>query len=292
MVKIYKKDAKLVVNVPYEVIAALDLKDQDEVDFFKYSGNSFLFAKKADIVGILTGRQEPAQEAKQAQPVARFSSEPISDADIAVLKKLDTLRYNDRTEDKVEQLLNDDERRILQRLIKRKAVSLFTSTKSRIPLYGISKNVYDTYLLRKKTDVKTVAQPAQQTQQVRTYAGASAARTEALEDPKVKELEEKGFIVVPTEAEAATVSLALEDSIRHGTVLGTRSFNKKFYIVMRTFLERHSSRIVKALRSGGSRVGDVAGELSLDEEAVRGILYLLAENGDVSEKRRDVFELV
>ncbi|MDE1850979.1 MAG: hypothetical protein KGH54_04280, partial [Candidatus Micrarchaeota archaeon] len=86
-------------------------------------------------------------------------------------------------------------------------------------------------------------------------------------------------------------SLALEGSIRRGQVLGTRSFNKKFYIILRTFFDRHGPKILKALKDGGMRVSQIASETGVDEDGIRAILYLLAESGDVSEKRKDFFTL-
>jgi hypothetical protein len=107
----------------------------------------------------------------------------------------------------------------------------------------------------------------------------------------IKSLEENGFLVVQTEAEAGGVSLALETSIRRGQVLGTRSFNKKFYIVTRQFFDMHNPAIAKAMREGLSKVDDIARKAEMSEDATRAVLYLLAENGDVREKRRDHFAL-
>ena len=39
------------------------------------------------------------------------------------------------------------------------------------------------------------------------------------------------------------------------------------------------------------KVDDIARRLGIDEDATRGILYLLAESGDVSEKKKDLFVL-
>ena len=74
-------------------------------------------------------------------------------------------------------------------------------------------------------------------------------------------------------------------------VLGTRAFNKKFYIITRLFFEKHSPGIIKTLRQGSMPVIEIAKTQNLDEEAVRGILYLLSEAGDIREQRRDVFAI-
>ncbi len=104
-------------------------------------------------------------------------------------------------------------------------------------------------------------------------------------------LEKNGFLVLQTEAEAGRVSLLLEQSIRHGQILGTRAFNKKFYIVRRSYFDKNSGPILKKLREESDRVVELARELSIEEDGARAVLYLLSENGDVSEKKRDTFAI-
>lgn len=280
MVKVYRHNNKLVIYLPFEVTEALKLSENDEVDFFRYNISSFLFAKKSDIVTLLSRKGEV--------PTRRFSPE-----ELGVLKKLDTLRYSDRTEENVEKKLSEAEMPVLKSLLGRKAVELFKSKKSGgILVYSIPKDVYDNFLMRKKPQ-----RPAQyEARQPAQEPGAQRAAFQALKESmpgneNVKKMEEQGFVVLPTEAEASSLSLALEESIRQGLVLGTRAFNKKFYIVLRQFFDQYSGKVVECMRSGKSRTGEIAESAGLSEDAARAILYLLAENGDVSERRKDQFEL-
>ena len=54
-------------------------------------------------------------------------------------------------------------------------------------------------------------------------------------------------------------------------------------------LQRRLRRSTQAIRSGSNRVSEIAKEVGISEDAARAILYLLSENGDVSEKRKDYF---
>ncbi|MGI0141438.1 MAG: hypothetical protein ACREBF_02180 [Candidatus Micrarchaeales archaeon] len=285
MVKVYKHNNKLVIYVPFDVIEGLGLKEGDEVDFFKFRGNSFIFASKADITNMIVGTQP--REMIVTKPVAQSgpaSSAPeISREEIGVLKKLDTLKYNMRTKANILKMLNSDEKTILKGLMKKKAVSLFAKDKSKEPLFSITKSVYDNYLMRKK--VNQVVKP------VDIRVEAPKFRANAEENDNVRKLEKEGFIVLQSEAEASSLSSALEASIRHGQVLGTRSFNKKFYIILRAFFDKYGGKIMKTLKDGDMKVAQVASEVGVDEDGVRAILYLLAESGDVTEKRRDLFTL-
>lgn len=277
--KVFKQNNKLTVYLSPEVAKALGIEENDEVDFFKYSDKAFLFLKKADVASLLMGT--PVVSATPpAPPVIQTGSDYIGNEEIAVLKKLDTVRYPQRTREKINEILGSQERTILQQLVKKGAVTPFK--KGGVELYGISKSVYDRFLMRKKQGPETKQSP------IRVQLSGH------MEGPYasfIRSLEDNGFLVVQTEAEAGGISLALEQSIRQGKVLGTRSFNKKFYIVTRQFFDMHNPGIVKAMREGASKASEIAGEAGMSEDAARAILYLLAENGDVREKRKDYFAL-
>lgn len=290
MVKVYKQKEKLVLYVPFEVTAALGIKENDEVDFFKFNNKSFLFAKKSDITNMLVGTLSQESKTREQEPRPKEAQVQlnISENEIRVLKKLDTLRYSQRTKDALVKLLDPNEKEIVRGLIKRKIVIPYAKEKGKAPLYSISKNVYDRFLMRKKQadgrmDAgRTVQQPRPQ---------INFGRPAGIENENVKTLEQKGFVVLPTESEASSLSLALEDSVRHGMIVGTRAFNKKFYIVLRSFFDANSSKILKALKDGNTKIADLSKSAGVEEDAARAILYLLAESGDVSERRRDIFEL-
>lgn len=306
MVKVFKKNDKEVIYLPFDVVKQLGIKEDDEVDFFKYSDRAFLFAKKADITNLLMSPKGPVQTTT-APAAPAVSASRMSAAEIDVLKKLDTLRYPVRTVTNVEKLLDADEKKVLEQLMKKGAVSLYNNEKMNVKLYSISKSIYDNFLMRKiKQETAVLARaeaapaakaPAPKEPEVRKAQPAAAPYVQRTATPDLKnemvvQLEEKGYVVAQTEAEASSVSLALEMSIRQGQILGTRAFNKKYYIVMRTFLERNSAKLVKELRAGPKSVAALAETISVDEDGVRGILYLMAEQGDVTENRRDTFALV
>lgn len=291
MVKVYKIKDKLAIYLPFDTVKELNLKEGDEVDFFRFKESSYIFAKKSDIADLILGKpQKEAMPSRSAQ--ASGGDEKISQDEMVVLKKLDSLRYNMRTKANIIKMLGSEETSILKGLMKKKAVTLFAKDKSKEPLFSISKNVYDKYLMRKNLDQQGAVAKAIEPKIINTYQKQQGAQNMAgIENANVKKLEEDGFIVLQYEAEASTLSLALEQSIRRGMVLGTRSFNKKFYIILRSYFDRHGSKILKALKDGEMKVLQIAKEVGINEDGARAILYLLAESGDVSEKKRDLFTL-
>ena len=136
------------VYIPSEVTNSLSLKEGDDVDFFRFDDKSFLLAKKSDVVRMLTHSFHQAQPQEQQQ--GKGPSISISDEELAVLKKLDMIKYNDRTAEKLKQVLNADERKTLKGLIEKKFVSPFKKAGEQKSRYGIAKNVYDQFLFGKR----------------------------------------------------------------------------------------------------------------------------------------------
>lgn len=184
---------------------------------------------------------------------------------------------------------------MLQNLIKKGMVSLFKKTGEKEAKYGIQKSVYDMFLYRnKKQESSAPAMPARANQQQGRQLSARLNQ-KAWEDKisgtesYMNLLESKGFLVLNNEADAAVVSAGLEDSIRQGLVVGTRAFNKKFYIGLRGFINKNASKILKLIDQKSMDVESIAKESGIEEDGVRTILYVLSESGDVTEVRRDIF---
>jgi hypothetical protein len=256
-----------------------------------------------DIVKLLSranagAEEQPKQSGKTYVPKVTNANISLEAGELTVLKKLDTLKYNDRTNVKVASMLNGDEKAVLQTLIKKGMVVPFKKAGEKEVKYSIQKSVYDMFLYRNK-------KPEQQSAPVAITSAPRAKVVQSVSKPAPKaweqkiaptgseaymeQLESKGFLVLGNEAEASLVSTALEDSIRHGLVVGTRAFNKKFYIGLRGFINKYATKILKVIDQKGMNVEDIAKETGIEEDGCRTILYFLSESGDVTEVRRDIF---
>lgn len=284
--KLYKsKKGQLMVYLPFDVAKGLGLKEGDELDFLPYEGH-YLIAKKSELVAAITHKQPSA--APMQQP------EGLDPEELAVLKKMDKIRYSERTKERLKQVLNENERKVISRLIKKKIVSSFKKAGEQEAKYGISKEIYNKFLLGHR-EMSGRQQPAQQ-QQVQVQAQKAEPmkkweKTIAENQGYLELLEANGFLVVQNQAEASAISAELEESIRRGLVVGTRAFNRKYYITLKSFVTKNAAKVMKQITEKGSKVEDIAAASGIDEEGVRAILYILAENGEVAESKRDFFKL-
>ncbi|MGC8496280.1 MAG: AbrB/MazE/SpoVT family DNA-binding domain-containing protein [Candidatus Micrarchaeia archaeon] len=294
MIKVYKLNNKLVVGLPFEVIKALGIGEGDEVEFFKYSDKSFIFAKKSYIAALLTKVTDNKGATRQqaAQQVAKESKNvEIDEHELELLKKLDTLRYSDRTAGNVDRILDSSERSVLQELIRKGYVVPYKKPGEAQFKYSIPKVVYDKFLFGKRD--KAVQQShAEQVAQEKSNQATGEKHWEAklINNNYLEVLESKGFIVLNNEADAANVSAALEESIKQGLIIGTRAFNKKFYIALRGFINRYAPKIIKIIEQKPASAEEIAQKVGIDADGVRSILYYLAETGDVTEVRKDIFK--
>ncbi|MGC8567683.1 MAG: AbrB/MazE/SpoVT family DNA-binding domain-containing protein [Candidatus Micrarchaeia archaeon] len=311
MSKVYKTGNKLVVNLPIDVIKTLSLKEGDEIDFFQQSQKYFIVARKDDIAQLLTRMLLQHEVAAETSTGGSQTPTPLEKAEkgieitqeqLEVLKKLDTLRYNDRTTEKVENLLNSNEIKILAELEKKGYVIRFKKSSSEAPKYSIAKEVYDKFLYRKNANLgKPMQQANNENNKRQEYVNPkyvynaqkaqSNSDTRNIENPYQQILEKEGYVVLNTEEDASALSVALEDSIKHGLVIGTRAFNKKYYIALRSFIDTNAPKLFDLIKDKSMSVDELASKTGISPEAIRTIMYITAENGEVTEIRRDIFKL-
>ncbi|HUC38554.1 MAG TPA: hypothetical protein VL944_00290 [Candidatus Acidoferrum sp.] len=265
-----------------DMISSMHLKEGDELDFLEHD-NYYIVAKKSAVADMIVGKAAPVQ----AQSTQRVPNE----RELALLKKLDTLRYNERTKEKVNSMLNAEEKKTIADLLKKRFVTLFKKAGDNFYKYGIPKDIYDNFLMRKKPQVEVKA-PEQKTQAPKP-APTQQKRWEQSGKPEnlyLTALETNGYLVIGSETEASAASSALEESIRRGLVVGVRAFNKKFYVATKVFITKSLPKIGKMIGAKSISVSEIAKETGVDEDGVRAVLYIMADNGDVTEIRRDVFK--
>jgi hypothetical protein len=294
MSRVYKSKEHLVVNIPFDVIKTLDIKEGEEVDFFRFQNKYYIFAKKSDIVALVTGVPEQTAQKTQRPSAPEIN---LSEEEIKLLRKLDTIRYGERTRTKIKSILSQQEKLIMKSLVAKKIVVPFSKSADQEPKYSISDKFYKEFLYGKREGTRK-SEPQSQ-------APAQGQRATAPLKPKwmdkasggvptgyISTLESNGYIVLNTEPEAAQLSIELEESIKSGAVVGIRAFNKRFYVGMRTFISKNSIKVIKALEKKPLPVSEISKTTGIDEDGVRTILYIMAENGEAAEIKRDYFSLV
>ncbi len=277
----YKHKDRLVIYLPKSLIYDLQINEGDEVSFAKIGG-SYTITKAGEAGSVLDRGDAPTE------------------AEILILKKLERIKYGERTKEEIIKLLNPSERVLLNGIIKKMYVKPFIKDGKR--LYSITNWVYERYLVRnpeafKKGVLRRKDGGTAVAEQRGRSEGVAAVRENRERDVAVdagnldfiERLKRDGFVVISGSADAENVSARLEDDIRRGLVLGTRAFNRKYYIVYRNFVNKSYPKIIDALRGGEMTTDEVSLKTGIDPDGVRAVMFVLAERGEVMERRRDLF---
>ncbi len=278
-----KKGDRLVVNIPSWVVDSLGIKDGDEVDFAQQQDRSVAFSKRGPTVQAVSKLPDKAAQISVPTPIPANKYLDLTKEELDVLKKLDTLKYGQRTKENVRKIMDAEENRTLQGLLKRNIVSLYKKEGESEEKYGITKSVYDKFLFGRRLQ-KSTEMRAKQTKEEPSWV------VKLKEHNKYAEaLESNGYLVLQTHEEASELSTLMEESIRLGLIVGTRAFDRKFYVALKRFVTQNTARIMSIIQTKSVPVPEISQSMGMEDDAARTILHILAESGEVTEVKKDVF---
>ncbi|MEM3031097.1 MAG: AbrB/MazE/SpoVT family DNA-binding domain-containing protein [Candidatus Micrarchaeia archaeon] len=275
MAKLLRLEQGIGVVLPREVLAALGVGEGDELE---------LSIAKPGIVVLTKAEARP-----KGEPPAR-PPQPLSAEELSLLRKLDAIRFADRVPLEVNKGLTVGERKLLDGLIKKRVVTIYKGGRYARGVYNIPREYYP--LVKKAREAGPSAQPAVQPrlpQQLPRPPSSAASPPPPLSS--LQHLERFGFMIVSSEAEAKSISAQLEKRIKAGEILGTRGFDRKFYVATRGLFLKLGGAVRGILKGGDKSVAEIARSLGCSEDAARTVLELLNEQGDVIEKRRGIYRL-
>lgn len=182
----------------------------------------------------------------------------VNETDLFVLKKLLGIRFENRTPDYVSKTFSQSELETLRELENRNFVNLFKSKKYPEGVYNIPDS---TFSLVQKSN-----QPGSQ--------GAG--------------LTHRGFLIITDKKDALALSEQLAPDMKTGAVVGVKGFDGKFYVVTRDYYASSRTKITGVLKHEMDILA-VANSTKLDPEGCTAVLRLMAEAGEVIEKKKGVF---
>jgi hypothetical protein len=207
-------------------------------------------------------------ETKEFSPPSEEKTPSFSElqADAKLFDLLSKKNLSDRVEGKFEQELNEAEQQRLQQLIAEGKIVKFKLNET------YKKAVYQLAPLKKKESEKE-GMPAKE---IERYS-----------------LEKDGFLVVRNEERVKRLSHELEKQIKDKTVRGTKSFDGNFYIIEAHLLEKYREHACAALTGeNGTQLSEVADALKISNTLARIICEFLKEDGDIIEKRKELYQVV
>lgn len=276
--KITKGETGAFAALPDELASAL--KDGQEIEIFPLRDGIYIIT----IPGALSEKMPtaaPVQTKSEAAKPLPIRAAPAASLGIslerdeeAVARKLCKIRYENREVPKVEAMLNAAEKKALAGILQKKLITIGKNAKYPKGVYNISDALYN-----------AMRTPG--------TAPAASARAPSVASPPintVEHLQKLGYMILDNETEAKNLMPRLQDAIKADDVKGVRGFDKKYYVLLRGFYVENEAKIIALLDAGPKKCDAMAPEVHLTPEGVRTLLMVLADQGEVIEKAKGVWE--
>jgi hypothetical protein len=246
----------------------------DELELFELKDGYYLLS-------VPLGQERAGGAGAPERGSARRGGGEISPAERLVLKKLLAIRFEKRTPPFVSKELTEQELFVLRELERKGFVNVFHGEKYKDGVYNISDGIYP-LLSQSGAKAGTAAAPG----------AAGAVPETAQRYPGVSSLlSTRGFIIINDKNEARSLSEQLASEMKNGSVVGVKGFDGKFYAVTRAYFTKAQTAIAAVMKEPMD-ADSVAAATKLELEGCRAVLRLMAENGDLIEKKRGIFAAV
>lgn len=277
--RVLKKDNSYFLQIPSE------LGEMGELEIYKLKDGFFVVSAPVEKIA----KQIRERENKN-------STIRITNLEANLIKKMLGIRFEKRTPDEVNKVLSDLEKQTLKELEKRGLIFIYKSTKYKDGVYNIIDRAYrevlefeqrgiiytPTQITEKKPPTVEIQKPIETPKPIQTpkQQPTTQAPTEAL-------LKTRGYLSL-NEKEAKEMAYRISAEMKGGKIVGIKSFDGKVHFVTRTYFDLIKDRIAKSLVEDMD-LQTISSLVKTDSEGALAVLLLLAENGEIMERRKGIF---
>lgn len=263
-VRVVRQGENLVLVIPKEMFGVKDGAQLELVEI------------KPGIYSLVSPDALAPLVKKEAPLPAEIPSEklPVSFEELGLLKKMAAMPMESRT---IKGMGLSGAEQMMLNVLKKRGFIFFSEKKYPGGVYGLSREAYE--MATRGSFFSPVPSPA-----------------ERLSEKKIltwdEHLAKYGYVIIENEVEARDASLRLEQELRTGEVLGTRGFDKKYYVAQKRFYSAWNEKIRPFLKEKMLNLDQVAEALSMSEVAARVALELMREQGEIIEKKKGWYSAV
>ncbi len=258
IVRIYRVGDNLACILPKGMVEKLRLQGGEEVDFYEIKPGVFTLVKKDTVERML---KEEIGEVELPGEKKGLGMEEME-----LLRKLNGIKFSERIPYNVNRKLSQREKEVLSKLIERGAVKIYKGGKySKTGVYEISNDV---------------------------YALLKGEKAEAGAETPEEQLEKNGYAIVEDARDAEGLCKKFEREIRSGEIIGTRGFDKRFYVAKKSWFSSMIEKVRQSMKKGANNLADISREVRVSEPACIVALEIMKDRGDAIEKRRGCYGLV
>ncbi len=289
-----------------------------------------LMDEHAEKLGLTRGQKYEISKVKdglfvlyesESQPAKAVPKKDFKGIDQSIFSLLYAKNLSDRVEGRFEEFLTAEEKERFSQLIREKSIIPFKlneqykkavyKTREEIEIAPNPENTAKESMARDITSsIKNVTKPKQSqptpiqpvknvqpiAQQPKSVLAPAPLRKpiQPLRKPdSFYSLDKNQFAVISNENEAKQLSQSMCDQIRRKEVMGTKSFDGDYFVIKSTMYEKQSP-VVLSLIKGNSPISadEIAKTLRLDKQLVMAVCEFLKEEGEISERRKELYEFI
>ncbi|MCX8189910.1 MAG: hypothetical protein N3F05_01635 [Candidatus Diapherotrites archaeon] len=127
------------------------------------------------------------------------------------------------------------------------------------------------------------------------YSGAPSKIAENLVVPSTEEtrLIKQEYAIVRDENVAKALSARLSDDIKRKEVLGIKTFDGEYFIIKRPLYDKCSPIILQYIIAHNTcTIEAISNDLGLDKDLVKIVCEFLRESGEITERRKGIYEYI
>ncbi|MEM3364421.1 MAG: hypothetical protein QXS93_02850 [Candidatus Micrarchaeia archaeon] len=317
-----------IVDYDAETYAILVKKHHLENAGFQRGEDVYIITLEKGMLAVIrksSFREHLKEKVRSSLGLSKMPPVELNADDIALLKKITSVKFEERIPENVLRMLSEDEMETLKSLVDRGVLSVYKGGKYQAKgVYTISKDIYKfvrqliqdkeqqekeekiggEYVQKDAEDGKVSAPAAKASHVLRNQPAqkpslsAVSASEPQVPDYKqvgdaIKALEKEGILVIANDELARSISMTLQEKIKKGAVMGMKGFDGKYYIMTsKKYAEAESLIRTYLMENRRATLSELSKSLGLAESVCKGVLNFLLENGDVIEKSRGKYELV
>ncbi len=267
MVIIYKKGSNFQLSLTDSNAAKLGLKPQAEYELVKLSDDVFALVEKR-------------------------VSQRTEELDKRIFSLLKRKKLSERVEGKFEKLLNSAELKRFKELIRQgKIIPFKLSAKYKRAVYKTPEEIKGVEKKERKQELPYTE--GKEAKGITEPVGEELTPIVAPRIDQTKQFEKHSYAIIRDEALAKELSSRLSSDIKRREVLGIKTFDGEYYIIKRELYEKYSPVILKYIQDNSPISADrIASDLRIDKKLVKIVCEFLREEGEIVERRRELYEYV
>lgn len=256
-VRIIKKGERCYAELPSEFL------NYDEIEMFQLKEGYCLVT--------------PVLENSSHQKISEESTD-LGEDDKLLLNKMLGVKFEKRTPASFDKVIDDKEKGVLERLLNKRVITIFKSTKYPNGVYNVSDKAYAMLKGPQSVSPKTAIGERKTENKNPDYSNYVALNT-------------AGYMVIPDSRQAYYFSEAMKKLGKANDITGIKGFDGKFYVATKKYVMK-VAQLLRQLKEDELNVQNAAQQCKIEPDGCRAVLKIMAEQGEALEKRKDDFVLI